>query len=1180
MQLVVIKKQDAVRLHQALWVAFDSKSAVDQIQSRAQVLTVQRRRPSESSRPASAALSHRSVTPRGEAEVESSKLQNNFLPSLSPSPAPSSLGMSAALRGIPFFRQFRAAFLHRIFPSMRLEYRNQRSILFRHQLYISDAKAGSAHDDRSAFLGSLHVVTTGRLWVFHRVFKDKDNNRPQKLYEENEVKEIGSLDALWERPSDFCHVFGSFHSVHYPGNAIFGPYLPSDCTIIADAGTMLIQVPEWERHLLNLKDTVFVYQCESVRRILISPHHARSQLDRSTLMTLLQDGLKFFQHIAAKHTSKLLETCSVRKFFAGDKLIIRGEHADCLYIVLNGFAEEYLSAELSTHDGVRAFKDPPQPVIWSAKERTNAWTLSQAGERGRKLYGVGDTIGEREVIERGTYGSTVIADEEIEVIEIRQEVYETVLWDLCDGQAVSIELIEEILSCEPSQRDSCDSQKLVEILESSDFLQQFPRELQRHLTASMSIVRFEPNSIIVVEGDMGTDMYIIVSGSAALHSRKEVTYGHSVSIAAEKHEGGSARAEKDFSQYGRCTRVLGIGDSFGETAFLHVKEHLATAITRTNAVMIKVSRNLLSNVVWQQLSEFVGTPPAEALNRVFAKELEDRNENDTMLLVNSLTVNPFFKKMSYQALIECAQSFRRTDARSKNQIEIASEIKMIDDTVYVVNRGSLLVSSTEFGPVFLQPVCFGSQSSSDLLKSRQRPMVDGKAQTRGRQRSPQLWKTMQLESQYYGLFVVIKLLEGIRMESHLLNVAVRLMARYSMVTIDSVGTLAFLNEQEFQEIGLIRDISKCWRQPIVGFRFALAVAIASETVIFATNSVKDGKKFMDTLCSLSLFLKEHYVRNTVLKCGCMWLRLGSDLKILNFFLSETGKLSYNAQKDASPLTDKGWFDLCEMSECSEISFLTIQWKDTERLGLEITISPDARVSYSSPAAKVSLFFQTQKERDQWADILCLCAPASAHRNLYAAIQIETEQYEEAVRKIQGAIVRFIKWIVTTREKAYTRMFMSETEKMYILGEDRNKSAVFIGYGSAFVLNGSCRENEGSEVLYVSLLEWSLIERREHLRQLDTLTRFLERLPAIKAATKKDLAALSSSATVARYSRGDTIQISTFNDKHIALIQDGVCTLGRVPKRASRTFKLGREISRTKCSGRENLKKTCCAFDIM
>ena len=160
------------------------------------------------------------------------------------------------------------------------------------------------------------------------------------------------------------------------------------------------------------------------------------------------------------------------------------------------------------------------------------------------------------------------------------------------------------------------------------------------------------------------------------------------------------------------------------------------------------------------------------------------------------------------------------------------------------------------------------------------------------------------------------------------------------------------------------------------------------------------------------------------------------------------------------------------------------------------------------------------------------------------------------------------------------MFMSETEKMYILGEDRNKSAVFIGYGSAFVLNGSCRENEGSEVLYVSLLEWSLIERREHLRQLDTLTRFLERLPAIKAATKKDLAALSSSATVARYSRGDTIQISTFNDKHIALIQDGVCTLGRVPKRASRTFKLGREISRTKCSGRENLKKTCCAFDIM
>ncbi len=1145
LQLVIIRKPDALRLMRALWISFDSKSALDKIRTQSQYLSTTRRRASESSRPASALMSHRSVTPKGEIEGESLKLQNQVSAAQLQSPT---VSITASLRRIPFFRQFRNNFINKILSSLRLHSSDKRMVLCRFLQYSSDSKANAGQDDTN-FSAMLHVVTSGRLWIFHRVLREKEANRPQKYQDDVEAV----LDTLWERPADFCQSFGSFHSVHYPGNAIYGPNFPSDCTVIVEAGTTLIQVQDWGRHLYLVQDRIsFAYQCESIRSILIQPNHLRSNLERSMLLSVLQDGITFFKHIAPKHAAKLLETCSVRRFFVGDKLICEGQPADRLFIVLNGFASEHA-------------EDPG--VDQSLSEQPIHRRSNQPGtlEQSSNSFGVGDAIGEREVIERSEYFSTVIAEDEVEVIEIRQEVYETVLWDLCDGKAVPVEKIDDILRIEPSKRDSSDLHELITMLESSDFLQQFPRELQRHLTSSMKIVRFEPNSIVVVEGEQGQDMYIIVSGSAALHSRKDASLSSGqVSIYSERHDSSSSRIERGCSQYGRCMRVLGIGDSFGETAFLHLKEHLATAITRTNAVMIQVHRALLSKAVWQQLAEFVGTPSSDTMNRIFSKELEDRNENDTTLLVNCLAVNPFFSKMSYHGLIECAQSFRRIGEDSE------AGIKVTEDAVHVVNRGSLLAVVTDGPPILLHPICFASQTSGEVLRSRQRPVSDqaSKQQSKHKQRSSQLWKTMQSESQYYGIFVVIKLQDGIRADTHLLNVAVRLMARYSLVTIDTGGTLEFLNEQEFHEIGLVRDVSRCWRQQIVGFRFALAIAIASETVIFASNSITDGKKLMDSLCSLSPFLKEHYVRNTVVKCGSMWLRVGDELKFLNFILSDTGKLSYSAQKELP--ADKGWFDLCELSECSEIVFLT--WKDSEKHGLELRLRADEESLKNGGVKRYALFFSSQKERDQWADVLCLRAPHKAHRELYGNGAAESENYEDAVRKIQGATLRFVKWIAATREKAFSRMFVLEADRALLTGDgDKYKSTIFIGYGSAFVLNGICTANEGTEVLHISLAEWGLIERREHLRQVDKLTRFLEKLPTIKLATKKDLAALSSSASASRHCSGDTVPVSGFGDRHIVLIQEGVCALGRVPKRL-KSFRSSSDSSRggskIKCSGTE------------
>ncbi len=57
-------------------------------------------------------------------------------------------------------------------------------------------------------------------------------------------------------------------------------------------------------------------------------------------------------------------------------------------------------------------------------------------ERTQGAVYAGDSIGEKEVVELKPYSCTVVAKEIVEAIEIDKHVYRTVLWDLCDGEAL------------------------------------------------------------------------------------------------------------------------------------------------------------------------------------------------------------------------------------------------------------------------------------------------------------------------------------------------------------------------------------------------------------------------------------------------------------------------------------------------------------------------------------------------------------------------------------------------------------------------------------------------------------------------------------------------------------------------------------------------------------------------
>lgn len=145
-----------------------------------------------------------------------------------------------------------------------------------------------------------------------------------------------------------------------------------------------------------------------------------------------------------------------------------------------------------------------------------------------------------------------------------------------------------------------DVDAMVKLLFASDFLSQFSREMQRNLCDGMRISAFPPNTVIVEEGHIGQTLFLCISGSVALHKLN--------AKAASAESEGISKTNSVVEKYGSCSRVLGIGDSFGELAFVQGRAHPTTAFTRNTTILICIEREKLDAYTVQQVQAFVSSP--------------------------------------------------------------------------------------------------------------------------------------------------------------------------------------------------------------------------------------------------------------------------------------------------------------------------------------------------------------------------------------------------------------------------------------------------------------------------------------------------------------------------------------------------------------------------------------------
>ena len=72
-----------------------------------------------------------------------------------------------------------------------------------------------------------------------------------------------------------------------------------------------------------------------------------------------------------------------------------------------------------------------------------------------------------------------------------------------------------------------------------------------------------------------------------------------------------------------------------------------------------VCRKKLSPVVESRMLKLVEHPRNEVVDEVFEKNIEDRNDNDVMILVNYCENNKFFKSLSFPVIEQIAHVVRR-----------------------------------------------------------------------------------------------------------------------------------------------------------------------------------------------------------------------------------------------------------------------------------------------------------------------------------------------------------------------------------------------------------------------------------------------------------------------------------------------------------------------------------------
>ena len=318
--------------------------------------------------------------------------------------------ISLAMRGIPFFRQLPQEEVEKMANSIEMQEFHSRQVVWEQSQGVgplSDRMTNSDSTEADA-ASMLHVVLRGEVWVFRK-------EGPLSLKKDMSI----NLQDVWNLPKELSARVGQCFQILVECDSMGYPtQLAHDCTMIAQPGTVLVRICN-PKNTTGIKSCSIVHQLGRVRGLLSLPESAWSQLEKEKLTSIMTRDVSFFRHIAPSNVEKLLEQATLEKMRKGDLLIRQGDDADYLYIILNGTANAH---RCRTQSQIHQL-----PTMWSKWEMFRSKQDYTGLGKVLQTFGTGKCVGESEVVEKAPFRTTVVANDEMEVIRISATVYTTVL---------------------------------------------------------------------------------------------------------------------------------------------------------------------------------------------------------------------------------------------------------------------------------------------------------------------------------------------------------------------------------------------------------------------------------------------------------------------------------------------------------------------------------------------------------------------------------------------------------------------------------------------------------------------------------------------------------------------------------------------------------------------------------
>ena len=455
--------------------------------------------------------------------------------------------------------------------------------------------------------------------------------------------------------------------------------------------------------------------------ILCKPPRERTKDDLFHVETFVSN-CDFLQQLEPQIRLKLIAEFTYQAYEAGQYLFFKGDPPDGFYVVLTGLGAVYAGERIQTTETAN---NQQSELIAALKP--------------------GDAFGERGLIYGTNRTASVKAELRLTCMCLSNGAYERLLKPLMSGAsrkgqpniAVNLHLARESLRRFPEVRTEREIQAIQTLLKTLPFFKQLPSAYVMKLAKSVLSRRYSRNDPIMLQGDHGSEFYIILEGtvSVMIHNTRlklqkmndkinkemssmqnemetipfvtnheQVSFcknGFTRTVETALKESfpssnidnrflniGKLKESESFAIYGKCVANLGRGDSFGEANIISGNPRGASVIPREDVELVVVSKGDYENIIKNCSVVFDPKSCLKALGR----EPSCRTREDIESIATYCKTMPFFRSIPSGTVYTIASVLRLVKAQSRQLILTEGDpISLHSGHLFVLIKGSVSV---------------------------------------------------------------------------------------------------------------------------------------------------------------------------------------------------------------------------------------------------------------------------------------------------------------------------------------------------------------------------------------------------------------------------------------------------------------------------------------------------------